>query len=250
MPGSTPAILLAAGLGVRLRELSRGLPKALVQVGGQTILARSLRALGQAGIRGLTVVVGYEGARVARAARELWPGVSIVENGDPARTGSMRSLALAWESMTPRPRSALVVEGDLIFGPDAPEALLHAGGSDLVLLSGPTGAGDEVWVRGEGGRIGEISKRPGSRGEILGELVGLSLLSEGMLDLMVSTHRAGLSASQEEHYEERIAAVSRERVVRGLLVEGLPWAEVDDASQLSRAEVVVIPRLEGGRGAS
>ncbi|NJD19211.1 MAG: hypothetical protein FIA95_08030 [Gemmatimonadetes bacterium] len=243
--GSMHAILLAAGLGVRLRPLSQRVPKPLVEVGGRSILARTLTVLRHAGARDLTVVVGFEGALVAEAARTLWPGVSIVENPDPGGTGSMCSLALAWESLAPHPDSALVVEGDLVFGPEAPLALLQAGGADLVLLSDPSGAGDEVWVRGREGRVEEVSKGPGSPVDLLGELVGLSLLSAATLHAMVSSHRAAGVEVQGEPYEARIAAVARDCVVRGLRVDGLVWGEVDDSSQLSRVEAVVVPRLEG-----
>lgn len=247
MPGIPHAVVLAAGLGIRLRDVSGGCPKALVTVGGRSILARSLRTLAGAGVTDLTVVAGYEGARVAAAAAELWPGVSLAWNEAPETTGSMRSLALAWEAMPTVPEDVLVVEGDLVYGGDALDALLGAGGSDLLLLSDPTGAGDEVWVRGRDGQVTGISKVLGLPGGILGELVGLSLLSRATVEAMVSSHRAEGDGVALEHYEERISRLCGARVIRGLVVEGLAWGEVDDASHLRRAEEVVLPLLERGR---
>jgi choline kinase len=239
------AVILAAGMGTRLAPVSGGLPKPLVAVGGVSMLSRSLRTLRRTGLRRAAVVVGHQGSSVAEAARRDWPGILVVENREPERTGSMRSLALAWRALRQDgARELLIVEGDLIYGVEAARALLDAPGPDTVLASTPTGAGDEVWILGEGDRILEIAKHPASGLPVLGELVGLSLLTGPTLDAMVEAHMSGGEAAALEHYEERISAVCAEMLIRVRVEAGLVWAEVDDAKQLARAEQDVLPRLE------
>ena len=58
------AIVLAAGLGTRLRPLTDDRPKALVEVGGQTMLERVLRRLGQFGVTQVIVNVHHHAHRV------------------------------------------------------------------------------------------------------------------------------------------------------------------------------------------
>lgn len=247
-------MILAAGLGFRLRAVLGELPKPLLRVAGRSLIERSVACLERSGLASLTVVVGYgaEALRSAMAAQA--PGARIVENPAPAESGSMRSLALAVEAWGEAcPEEVLVVEGDLLYGPDALEALAGAPRSDAtVLCSTPTGAGDEVWVLGRGDRVSEIGKSPWGPAPVLGEMVGLSRVSRETLGAMAAGHRAGGVASRTEHYEERLATLAHERAIKAVVVERLVWAEIDDARHLERALSVVVPALDAaaltGRG--
>jgi choline kinase len=53
------AVILAAGLCKRIRQITGGRPKCLLQVGGQTILDYQLESLFRAGINSAAIVVGY-----------------------------------------------------------------------------------------------------------------------------------------------------------------------------------------------
>ena len=53
------AILLAAGMGTRLRPLTLTIPKSLVQVNGQPMLERQIEFLKEIGIEDIIVVTGY-----------------------------------------------------------------------------------------------------------------------------------------------------------------------------------------------
>ncbi len=58
-PKITHAMVLAAGLGKRMRPLTENLPKPLIQIGGKTLLDRGLDALGDAGVETAVVNVHY-----------------------------------------------------------------------------------------------------------------------------------------------------------------------------------------------
>ncbi len=58
------ALILAAGLGSRLRPLTDSRPKALVEVGGVTLLERTLRTLSDAGCSGFVVNVHHFGYQI------------------------------------------------------------------------------------------------------------------------------------------------------------------------------------------
>ena len=53
------AIILAAGVGRRLREAANGVPKCLISIGGRTLLSRHLENLAHVGIHQVVLVVGY-----------------------------------------------------------------------------------------------------------------------------------------------------------------------------------------------
>ena len=53
------AIILAAGRGSRMKNLTSDKPKCLVQLNGKTLIQWQLDALNQAGISNIAVVTGY-----------------------------------------------------------------------------------------------------------------------------------------------------------------------------------------------
>jgi len=72
------AVILAAGMGSRLRGETQPLPKPLVRVGGLTLLKRAVLTARKGGINRFVIVVGCEGDRV-RAALEGDPELDGIE---------------------------------------------------------------------------------------------------------------------------------------------------------------------------
>ena len=97
----THAVILAAGNGSRLRPLTADLPKPLVPVRGQPLIAHALVSLRAAGIDRATVVLGYGAGQVrtaVEAGRPAGMGLDFVEN--PAyHAGNARSLWAARASV-------------------------------------------------------------------------------------------------------------------------------------------------------
>ena len=55
----TRAVILAAGRGRRMGEMTEGRPKCLLPVGGQSLLEHQLATLSALGVAKITVVIGY-----------------------------------------------------------------------------------------------------------------------------------------------------------------------------------------------
>jgi UDP-N-acetylglucosamine diphosphorylase / glucose-1-phosphate thymidylyltransferase / UDP-N-acetylgalactosamine diphosphorylase / glucosamine-1-phosphate N-acetyltransferase / galactosamine-1-phosphate N-acetyltransferase len=60
------AVVLAAGRGTRMRELTAGLPKPMIDVRGKPVLQHIIEGLRNAGIRELLIVVGYHADAVQK----------------------------------------------------------------------------------------------------------------------------------------------------------------------------------------
>jgi dTDP-glucose pyrophosphorylase len=58
------AVVLAAGKGTRMREITDSIPKPMVEVGGRPVLWHVLRALRGAGVTEAAVIVGYRGEAI------------------------------------------------------------------------------------------------------------------------------------------------------------------------------------------
>lgn len=72
------AIILAAGMGTRLRPLTNEIPKCLVKVSGVPMVERQIQYLHEAGITDITLVSGYKAEKLDYLKTQF--GVDIVFN--------------------------------------------------------------------------------------------------------------------------------------------------------------------------
>src|SRR6266566_6177421 len=59
MARTDKAVLLAAGRGTRMRELTTDIPKPMIEVRGKPVLQHIVEGLREAGVRDLLIIVGY-----------------------------------------------------------------------------------------------------------------------------------------------------------------------------------------------
>ncbi len=238
------AVILAAGMGLRLAELGTRLPKGFLCPGRRPIVEESLDRLVAAGIERVVVVTGhlrdfYEDLRLVR------PGlVTTVHNARFAESGSMLSLATARELVH---EDFLLLESDLVYEPRALTEVLGHPAQDCVLLSGPTGAGDEVWVETRDGMLVDMSKDRSRLGRsIAGELVGITKVSLPLYQAMLSAAEPLFHETLKVDYEtDALVAAARTRAIPCHIVHDLVWAEIDDERALERARRIVVPRIVG-----
>src|SRR5437763_7505163 len=76
--GPHVGVVLAAGRSERLSKLTKGRSKALVRIGGVSLVERAVRTLERAGCGRVVVVVGYRAREVGRAARHAGGNVEVV----------------------------------------------------------------------------------------------------------------------------------------------------------------------------
>lgn len=90
------AVIIAAGRGSRLEERgSAGRPKPLVQVGGLSLLERTILALKKAGVMEFLIVIGYRGSEIRRwiTAKNLGVKIEWVENPEWRKQNGLSVLA-------------------------------------------------------------------------------------------------------------------------------------------------------------
>jgi len=236
------AVVLAAGSGSRLGSLAAGRPKGLVEVGGESLVGRSLRLLRERGVERCVLVTGYR-AELYRAAFGRAPGVELVHNPDFATSGTLASLALA-RARVEGPFALL--ESDLFYEARALDALLGCAFPDATLASQPTAAGDEVFLEAKDARVSRLSKRRAEIGEVAGEFVGLTRISAALAHRLVELGRALRLAAGHEHHAydtDLLDAAARERELRLVLVPDLLWSELDDASHWRRLHDEIAPAV-------
>ena len=175
------AIVLAAGMGSRLRPITEAKPTALVHVNGRPILDHALNGLLEAGIETITVCVGYRAEAIAAfcAARFGRSRIELVENAEFATSGSAYSLYLARKRLA---EDCLLLNGHVVFDPDILRRLLRLDGSAVAVDGGRSIGLHKIAAADCGVLVGEIERiveREGRRDEWI----------EGVLDRLCRAER-------------------------------------------------------------
>jgi NDP-sugar pyrophosphorylase family protein len=91
-----PAVVMAAGLGMRMRPLTDDVAKPALPIDGQPVVVRLLRELAEAGCREATVVTGYLAEQVERLVGDGSAlGVPVRTVRQPAADGSADAVRCA-----------------------------------------------------------------------------------------------------------------------------------------------------------
>jgi choline kinase len=234
------AIILAAGMGTRLRSVHDEGPKGFVRLGDETLIERSLRLLEERGIARTLIVAGYE-ADAYHELAERNPALEIVVNEAFATTGTMASLDLALERVDD---DFLLLESDLFYEARALDVLLESTESDVLLASGPTNAGDEYWVEAPGHMLMALSNQREQIKQIDGEMVGILKISSTLAAKLSTRHRQLVDESGHEQFSyetDALAHVALSHPVHVVVVEDLIWGELDDEVHWRRLQDRVLP---------
>ena len=115
------AIIPVAGKGTRMRPVTWSVPKVLIRLAGKTMLGHIIDELVDAGVRHITLIVGYLGDRIVQWARENYSDIEI----DFARQERMDGLASAINLAAPMTGDGetMVVLGDTLFRADLSRAM-------------------------------------------------------------------------------------------------------------------------------
>ena len=129
------AIILAAGNGSRMGALTADRPKAMLDVAGSPLIDHQLEALAECGVHDVTLVVGYQQARLRQ---HLGTRVTYVENARYRDTNSVYSLWLARHVLR---RGAIVMNSDVLVSGALLRRLVSAPGEDAALSFSNSGSG-------------------------------------------------------------------------------------------------------------
>ena len=120
------AIILAAGMGKRLGELTKNNTKCMVEVNGIRLIDRMITQLSKFNLNRLVIVVGYEGKKLIDYIGHRYDDILKIEyinNPIYDRTNNIYSLALAKEELCKD--DTILLESDLIFEDRMLELLIN-----------------------------------------------------------------------------------------------------------------------------
>lgn len=138
------AIILAAGMGRRLGELTQNNTKCMVEVNGVKLIDRTIMQLSKLDLKRLVIVVGYEGQKLIEYIGHRYDDVLKIEyinNPIYDKTNNIYSLALAKEKLCED--DTLLLESDLIYEDRLLEIIYEHTDPNLALV-----AKYESWMDG------------------------------------------------------------------------------------------------------
>jgi len=233
------AVILAAGLGSRFNKKSFERPKGFIEFGGRPIIERSICNLRSVGISRIIIGTGYLSKYYE--ALEDKQSIFCVKNNYFANTGSFFTL---YNLNNYLQEDFLLLESDILYEKRALTVLLNHLKSDVILASGKTCSGDEVFIEvDEDICLLALSKSQNDLSNVYGELVGISKISLDTYQLLSEWAKKNLKKAKKIHYEGALAEISDKKDIFVEKIEDLVWTEIDTDEHYRRAFDYVYPKL-------
>ena len=238
------AVILAAGMGKRLKELTQNNTKCMVKVNGVTLIDRMLHQIERQHLNRIILVVGYEGEKLIDyiSTLKIQTPIEFIKNPVYDQTNNIYSLALAKEKLLED--DTVLFESDIIFEDAVLEGLLSDPRDTLALVDKY-----EPWMDGTCVKLNEhdeiVEFVPGKKFDFNDtsayfKTVNLYKFSK---DFSSTRYVPFLEAYQSalgknEYYEQvlKVIATLDEPVIKAKRLNGERWYEIDDIQDLDIAE--------------
>ena len=240
------AIILAAGMGKRLGELTKNNTKCMVEVNGHKLIDRVLTFLSHLDLKRIVIVVGYQAQNLVQYIENQYGKLNIefVENPIYNKTNNIYSLALAKDKF--KEDDTLLLESDLIFEESMLRKLVDNKQPDIALV-----AKYEKWMEGtmvtiddEYNILNFIGKKDFKQSEVDNyyKTVNIYKFSKSYIN---NQYLPLLEAycqmkGNNEYYEEvlRVLTMIDKSSLKALPIGDEKWYEIDDIQDLDIAETI------------
>ncbi|MHC1635888.1 MAG: sugar phosphate nucleotidyltransferase [Candidatus Methanospirareceae archaeon] len=229
------ALIIAAGKGSRLRELTKTKPKALVQILGLSLIERVILSAKEAGIKEFFIVTGYLGEKIREALRDgASYGVKIeyVENNEWERGNGVSVLKAREGGLD---ENFILLMTDHIFNPHILKELLkeEIGEDECILcvdrVRGDIDVEEATKVRVEDGYVVDIGKELKDYNAID---CGIFYLSPSIFEALEESIRGG-----DESLSGGIRVLAERGKVRAFYIGADDfWIDIDTKEDYKRAK--------------
>lgn len=240
------AIILAAGMGKRLGELTKGNTKCMVKVNGTTLIDRVMNQLSKQPLQKIIIVIGYKGQELKEYLGTEYNGMPIeyIENPIYYKTNNIFSLSLAKHRM--QEDDTILLESDLIFEDSMLSMIIQNANPNLALV-----AKYETWMDGTMVRIDEDNNiinfvpKDAFRYADVDKYYKTVNIYKFSKEFSKTKYVPFLDAyskavGNNEYYENvlRIISFLNSKDLKALPISNEKWYEIDDKQDLDIAEAL------------
>jgi len=236
---NTLGVIVAAGTSSRLYPLTTELPKCLLEIGGRSLITRSVETILSHGVEEIYIVIGFEKEKIIE---HLGSDFKFIENTDYKNNNNMASLGFAKPYVNGKP--FVYLHSDLLFHPDIIKELEPTIEGNLHMVDRTSNDLEamKVLVRD---KIYLKSNKEIPIEESYGEWLGISKFSADTSEKLFKEIDAILTEGNFKCYDTSafngLAGKGIEMPIKD--VHGLPWIEIDYPEDLQAAQNDVIKRI-------
>ena len=242
-------VMLAAGIGTRLGPTTaETVPKVLLRFGGKSLLERHINIFQRQEISELVLGVGFHHEEIQQEIETLGAQsfARTVFNKDYDQGNIVTLSTLRDEISCGEP--VLLMDADVLYDEYLVECLINSRHQNCLLIDRDFEPGDEpVKVCVRDGAIVEFRKWLSTEFDFCGESVGFFKFSAEVAEqIMLQTDLSLLQGRRNEPYEDTIRDVlltSPHGTFAFEDITGMPWIEIDFATDVERATSEVLPRI-------
>lgn len=241
------AIILAAGMGKRLGELTKGNTKCMLEVNGTRLIDRVINQLSKLRLERLILVVGYERENLMKYIGNRYDNqikIEFIENPIYDKTNNIYSLALAKEELCKD--DTLLLESDLIFDDELLRMLIENENPNLALVDKY-----QTWMDGTMVRINEEKEivnfipKSAFRYEEVEEYYKTVNIYKFSKEFLTNVYVPFLDAyskvmGNNGYYEQVLRVITHlhRANLKALPLNGQKWYEIDDIQDLDIASTI------------
>lgn len=235
------AVLLAAGVGSRIRPLTDNSPKSLLDVAGKSILYRMLENVQAVGITDVIVITGYLEDQLKTFITENFPSLQVTfkRNDKFELTNTGYSLLLTREFV--EGSDFVKFDADVVFEKAILEKLLQSEVSALCIDRNINLEAEEVKViTDENGKVLEVGKKLDPN-RANGESIGIEKITAAAGKVLFSELESLLSDEKnwQEYYDDSYTTLVNKGVpFEAVDITGLKWVEIDTHEDYARAQEI------------
>ncbi len=239
------AIILAAGMGSRIRPLTDNCPKCLLKVGGKTILEMMLSHIQSCGINEVIFVLGYLQDQVRDYVKTTFPELdaTYLLNDDYATTNTGYSLMLALREA--KGCAFVKFDADVVFDEEILRRLIDSKHENCLCIDKNIQLdAEEIKVTVEGAnKVVKVSKsvRPI---DAIGESIGIEKINSHTSELLLAELQKNMldAGNHQNYYEDAYERLIAKTVpFHALDISGLRWTEIDTHEDFATAENIFRP---------
>ncbi len=234
------AILLAAGVGSRIRPLTDDKPKSFIPVVGISIIERMLNAVVEVGMTEVGIVTGYRAEQVEAFIAEKFPQlkVTFMHNEKFEATNTGYSLLLTKEFVGDD--SFIKFDADVVFETEVLKKLIDAPvPSALCIDKNINLEAEEVKViTDENNKVLQVGKKLDPHAST-GESIGIEKISADAAKVLFAELEALMNdqANWQEYYDDSYTTlVAKGCPMYAVDITGLKWVEIDTHEDYAKAQ--------------
>jgi choline kinase len=235
------AVIVAAGMSSRMWPLTKEKPKCTLDLGGKSLIQRSVDVLCAHGIKDIYVVVG---AMKEQIINQLSDQVKYIFNPFFATTNNMVSLRYAKPYVLGR--DFLYLHADLLYHPQIITRCIEFAESTALLVDKLDCSEEEMKVVVENGLLVESDKKI-PKDKAYGEWLGIGKFSGAISFKLFDEIDCALGDRRHIMAYDTLAftKMAQKGVKLPVLdVDGLPWIEIDFVEDLETARAEILPAIE------